>query len=129
MTATTCDVLVVGGGNAALCAALAARERHVEVLMLVWRSLATRVWLRGKLEGVDPAAFLDMVNVYNAAAREARVLDTEDRPIKGLYAPSELVGGSFYVNAPAGAGLTSGAVFDRIAGGGTVNGADREAGR
>ena len=63
------------------------------------------------------------------AAREARVPDTEDRPIKGLYAPSELVGGSFYVNAPAGAGLTSGAVFDRIAGGGTVNGANREAGR
>ena len=63
------------------------------------------------------------------AAREARVLDTEERPIKGHYAASELVGGLFYVNAPAGAGLTSGAVFDRIAGGGTVDGADREAGQ
>ncbi len=57
------------------------------------------------------------------AAREVRVLDTEDRPIKGLYAPGELVGGLFYVNAPAGA------VFDRIASGGTVNGANRGAGR
>lgn len=50
------------------------------------------------------------------AAREARVLDTEDRPIKGLYAPSELVSGLFYVNAPTGVGQTSGPVFDREAG-------------
>ncbi len=34
MTATTCEFLVVGGGNAALCASLVARELHVEVLML-----------------------------------------------------------------------------------------------
>ena len=50
------------------------------------------------------------------AAREARVLDTEKSPIKEPYAPSELVGGLFYVNGPAGAGVTSGAVFDREAG-------------
>jgi tricarballylate dehydrogenase len=45
-----------------------------------------------------------------------QVLDTEDRPIAGLYAAGELVGGLFYHNYPGGAGLTSGAVFGRIAG-------------
>jgi tricarballylate dehydrogenase len=34
MTATTWDVIVVGGGNAAFCAALAARERCARVLVL-----------------------------------------------------------------------------------------------
>ena len=127
--------------------------------------------LAGKLDGVDPAAFLDTVKAYNAAVRtdvafdpnvkdgrctvgldppksnwanpideppfeayavtcgitftfggvkidpEARVLDTEERPITGLYAAGELVGGLFYINYPGGAGLTSGATFGRIAGG------------
>ncbi len=49
--------------------------------------------------------------------REARVLDTEEVPIPGLYAAGELVGGLFYFNYPGGTGLTSGAVFGRIAGG------------
>ncbi|MBI1893697.1 MAG: FAD-binding protein, partial [Candidatus Rokubacteria bacterium] len=47
---------------------------------------------------------------------EAQVLDTEDRPIPGLYAAGELVGGLFYHNYPGGSGLTAGAVFGRIAG-------------
>ena len=34
MTERSCDVLVVGGGNAALNAALAARERGASVLVL-----------------------------------------------------------------------------------------------
>jgi len=46
----------------------------------------------------------------------ARVLDTEDRPIPGLYAAGELVGGLFYQNYPGGAGLMAGAVFGRLAG-------------
>ncbi|WP_166353272.1 FAD-dependent tricarballylate dehydrogenase TcuA [Phytoactinopolyspora limicola] len=46
----------------------------------------------------------------------ARVLDTMDRPIPGLYACGELVGGIFYFNYPGGSGLTAGAVFGRIAG-------------
>ncbi len=48
--------------------------------------------------------------------REARVLDTEEAPIHGLYAAGELVGGLFYFNYPGGTGLTAGAVFGRIAG-------------
>ena len=47
---------------------------------------------------------------------QARVLDTELRPIPGLFAAGELVGGLFYFNYPGGTGLTSGAVFGRIAG-------------
>jgi tricarballylate dehydrogenase len=47
---------------------------------------------------------------------EAEVLNTDYRPIGGLYAAGELVGGLFYFNYPGGTGLTSGSVFGRIAG-------------
>jgi tricarballylate dehydrogenase len=46
----------------------------------------------------------------------SRVLDVEEKPIPGLYAAGELVGGLYYVNYPGGAGLMSGSVFGRIAG-------------
>ena len=46
----------------------------------------------------------------------ARVLAAGQRPIAGLYAAGELVGGIFYHNYPGGSGLTSGTVFGRIAG-------------
>ena len=46
----------------------------------------------------------------------AQVLDTEDRPIPGLHAAGELVGGLFYENYPGGTGLMAGAVFGRLAG-------------
>jgi tricarballylate dehydrogenase len=46
----------------------------------------------------------------------AEVLDGEQRPIAGLYACGELVGGLFYNNYPGGSGLMAGAVFGRIAG-------------
>ena len=46
-----------------------------------------------------------------------RVLDTAEQPIPGLFGAGELVGGLFYFNYPGGTGLTSGAVFGRIAGG------------
>jgi tricarballylate dehydrogenase len=45
-----------------------------------------------------------------------QVIDTEQRPIPGLYAAGELVGGIFYHNYPGGAGLMAGAVFGRVAG-------------
>ena len=38
------------------------------------------------------------------------------RPIPGLFAAGEMVGGLFYENYPGGSGLTSGAVFGRQAG-------------
>jgi tricarballylate dehydrogenase len=47
---------------------------------------------------------------------EAAVLDLEDRPIAGLYAAGELVGGLFYHNYPGGSGLMAGAVFGKLAG-------------
>lgn len=46
----------------------------------------------------------------------AQVLDTEDRPMRGLYAAGELVGGLFYYNYAGGSGLMAGSVFGRTAG-------------
>ncbi len=47
---------------------------------------------------------------------QGEVVDTEERPIPGLFAAGELVGGIFYFNYPGGSGLTNGTVFGRIAG-------------
>jgi len=48
------------------------------------------------------------------------VEDTAGKPIPGLYAAGELVGGLFYHNYPGGTGLTAGAVFGKIAGTGAA---------
>jgi len=48
--------------------------------------------------------------------KTAQVLDTDDMPIRGLYATGELVGGLFFHNYAGGTGLMSGAVFGRTAG-------------
>jgi tricarballylate dehydrogenase len=42
-----------------------------------------------------------------------QVLDRSDRPIPGLFAAGELVGGLFYHNYPGGSGLMAGSVFGR----------------
>ncbi len=55
---------------------------------------------------------------------DGQVMDLDYRPIPGLYAAGELVGGIFYFNYPGGTGLTSGSVFGRIAG--TAAGKRRE---
>jgi tricarballylate dehydrogenase len=47
---------------------------------------------------------------------DGQVVDLEQRPIPGLFAAGELVGGLFYQNYPGGAGLMAGSVFGRIAG-------------
>jgi tricarballylate dehydrogenase len=47
---------------------------------------------------------------------QTRVIGTDWRPMPGLYACGEMVGGLFYDNYPAGTGLVSGATFGRIAG-------------
>lgn len=48
--------------------------------------------------------------------REAQVISTGWKPIEGLYAAGEMVGGLFHYNYALGTGLMSGAVFGRIAG-------------
>ena len=45
-----------------------------------------------------------------------RIVDEESKPIAGLFAGGEMVGGVFFEGYPGGSGLTSGAVFGRIAG-------------
>ncbi|MFM7610893.1 MAG: FAD-dependent tricarballylate dehydrogenase TcuA [Alphaproteobacteria bacterium] len=47
---------------------------------------------------------------------KAEVVGTDWRPIPGLFACGEMIGGLFYDNYPAGTGLVSGATFGRIAG-------------
>lgn len=49
------------------------------------------------------------------------VLRADDTPISGLYACGELVGGVFFNGYPGGSGLTSGAVFGRMAGYGAAD--------
>lgn len=44
------------------------------------------------------------------------VLNKNEKPIKGLYAAGEMVGGIFYENYPGGSGLMSGAVFGKVSG-------------
>ena len=51
-----------------------------------------------------------------ACKKSGNVLDLVAQPIPGLFAAGELVGGLFYFNYPGGSGLTSGAVFGKIAG-------------
>ena len=51
---------------------------------------------------------------------DGQVIDLDYRPITGLYAAGELVGGIFYFNYPGGSGLMSGTVFGRIAGHGAA---------
>jgi len=47
---------------------------------------------------------------------QAAVLNENDKPIQGLFACGEMVGGVFNNGYPGGSGLTSGAVFGRLAG-------------
>ena len=55
---------------------------------------------------------------------DAQVIDTELKPMRGLYAAGELVGGLFYHNYPGGSGLMAGGVLrpDRRA----LGGAERQ---
>ena len=48
---------------------------------------------------------------------EGQVVDTGQKPIPGLFAAGEMVGGIFYFNYPGASGLTSGAVFGKLSGG------------
>ena len=47
---------------------------------------------------------------------QGQVENEAGKPIPGLYAAGEMVGGLFYYNYPGGTGLTSGAVFGKLAG-------------
>jgi tricarballylate dehydrogenase len=49
-------------------------------------------------------------------ANDAAVEDTAGRPIPGLFAAGEIVGGLYYHNYASGTGLMAGTVFGRIAG-------------
>lgn len=50
------------------------------------------------------------------ADADGRIIDTEQRPIEGLYAAGEMVGGLFYHAYPSGSSLVSWTVLGRAAG-------------
>ena len=83
--------------------------RQQEQLGKHHRSAAVRRLCGDLRASPSPSAGLRITN-------DAEVLNTDYQPIRGLYAAGELVGGMFYFNYPGGSGLTSGAVFGRIAG-------------
>jgi tricarballylate dehydrogenase len=60
---------------------------------------------------------------------EGQVVDTDHKPIAGLFAAGEMVGGIFYFNYPGASGLTSGSVFGRLAGGSAARFAEEHARR
>jgi tricarballylate dehydrogenase len=51
-----------------------------------------------------------------ATNENQQVLNQANKPIAGLFAAGEMVGNIFYYNYPGGSGLTSGAIFGKIAG-------------
>jgi len=115
------DVIVVGAGNAALAAAVAAREQGAARDGLAaalplpksnWaQRLATPPFVAYAVTGGITFTF-GGVRVDD----HARVISTSWAPIPGLYACGEMVGGLFHTNYPGGTGLISGAVFGRLAG-------------
>ena len=62
----------------------------------------------------DPTASVRLD--FTPAGFHAQVISTGWKPIEGLYAAGEMVGGLFHYNYALGTGLMSGAVFGRIAG-------------
>jgi tricarballylate dehydrogenase len=58
---------------------------------------------------------------------EGEVMDTGQQRIPGLFAAGEMVGGIFYFNYPGASGLTSGAVFGRLAGNSAADFAKQQA--
>ena len=54
--------------------------------------------------------------------QRAQVLDMEDRPIPGLFAAGEIVGGIFYHNSLRAGGLMHGSVFGKLAGANAARG-------
>ena len=53
-------------------------------------------------------------------SKRGEVLNQLDKPISGLYAAGEIIGGLFYTNYPGATGLTAGAIFAKIVGANAV---------
>jgi len=70
----------------------------------------------GNLTGAKVLVTGRVFAVRNELVLVAQVIGTDWRPITGLFACGEMIGGLFYDNYPAGTGLVSGATFGRIAG-------------
>ena len=115
------DVIVVGAGNAALAAAVAAREAGAaRVLVLAKAPEPLRGGNTHYSGGLLRFAFdraEDLLPIVPTVEKPVPgFMSTRWEPIPGLYACGEMVGGLFHTNYPGGTGLMSGAVFGRLAG-------------
>ena len=63
-----------------------------------------------------PIRLVEFTKAFYLGGTEGQVVDTNHQVIPGLFAAGEMVGGIFYFNYPGASGLTSGAVFGRLAG-------------
>lgn len=112
-TADRWDVIVVGAGNAAFSAALAACEAGASVLMLERAPQDVCGGNSRFTAGAIRLAFGGLRIIPDTRAG----LDIDPAPIPGLCAAGEPVGGLFFFfNDPGGSGLMSGSVFGRMAG-------------
>ena len=68
-----------------------------------------------KISKYIPSESVD-IKVALKVSSKGKVLLENDQPIDGLFACGEIVGGVFLAGYPGGSGLTSGAVFGKIAG-------------
>ena len=127
-----CDVVVMGGGNAALCAALSARDAGARVMLFERAPEDQRsgnscfAGGNGRVVYDGVAEIKKLVRDLTAGSRSrsaasrstppAEAVDVMDQALPGLFAAGEVVGGIFYFDYPGGSGLSRGPVLGKIAG-------------
>lgn len=114
-----CDVIVVGAGNAAMAAALSAREQGARRVVVLEK--ATEARRGGNTHyggGLFRFAYDRAEDLRPLAPDVEHQFDQKVTPLlEGRYKTGHpAVGGLFHINCPGGSGLMSGAVFGRIAG-------------
>jgi succinate dehydrogenase/fumarate reductase flavoprotein subunit len=129
---TSFDVVVLGGGNAALCAAITAARAGCKVIVLegapeFYRGGNTRHTrnLRCAHDGTAPTPLRPGITFTYLGVRvnpESRMLLADRRAAGNMFAAGEIMAGNVLGKGYlAGIGMTIGAVFGRLAGQGAAS--------